>query len=182
MFKKTVTFKDFDGNSQTQDFYFHISKAEFLAMASTADDMQSRIKKMVASMDGKAIIHELREIIKLACGVRSEDGQRFVKDAAAQSTLLDSPAFDELLMELATDAVASAEFIEKLVPKKMQEEMQEQLKKSGQAAPEPFADKEDARPAYQKEGRQPTNKELQAMTHPEMVQAFEWAQRNRVTD
>lgn len=179
MFKKTIKFADFDGNEQSRDFYFHISKAELLAMATSADDMQARIKRITVAKDGSAILKELRDLIKLSVGVRSEDGQRFVKDEAAQSTLLDSPAYDELLMELGTDAGACVDFVQQLIPEKMQKEMQEQLKKNV-SVPDPFADSEDNRPAYQKEHRHPTDEELRAMSKEEIVSAMAWLQeRNK---
>ena len=173
MFKKTISFEDFDGNPQARDFYFHISKAELLSLAANGEDMQERIRRITEAKDGAAILHEFRELIKLSVGVRSEDGQRFIKDEAAQSTLLDSPAFDELLMELATNADASVDFVTQLIPEKMQKEMLAQMKKSG---PDPFADKEDPRPAYQKEHRQPTQQELTSMSKDELVQAIAWRQ------
>jgi hypothetical protein len=184
MFKKTVEFEDFDGNKQTKDFYFHISKADLLAMAANGDEMQARIERITKALDGAAILQEFRELIKLAVGVRSEDGQRFTKDAAAQSTLLDSPAFDELLMELATDAGASVEFVQQLIPEKMQKELAAQLKKNQSAEPliiDPLADKVDNRPAYQKEHRHPTHVEFDAMNKEEMADAYAWSQRNRVS-
>lgn len=169
MFKKTVEFEDFDGNKQSRDFYFHISKAELLELAHSSDDMQTRIKRIIDSNDGAAILKEFRELIKMSVGVRSEDGQRFIKDQAAQSTLLDSPAFDELLMELATNATASAEFVQQLIPEKLQQEMVEQLKKQGKTV-----ELEDNRPAYQKENRKPTDAEQQAMSRSELAAAMHW--------
>ena len=32
MFKKTITYTDFNGNERTEDFYFHLSKAELAEM------------------------------------------------------------------------------------------------------------------------------------------------------
>lgn len=178
MFKKTVKFEDFNGVEQTRDFYFHLSKADLLAMATSADDMQARLKRIIDAQDGGAILNELRELIKLAVGVRSEDGQRFIKDAEAQSTLLDSPAYDELLMELGTNTDACIEFVQQLIPEKMQKEMQEQLKK-GQKEPDPFVDPgEDKRPAYQKEHRLPTDVEMRGMSREEIVQAMAWRLKN----
>lgn len=177
MFKKTISFEDFNGNQKKHDFYFHISKAELLEMASAGDAMQKRLQRIMAAKDGSAILQEFRDLIKLSVGVRSEDGQRFIKDAEAQSTLFDSPAFDELLMELATDAHASAEFVKQLIPEKMQKEMMTKLQES-QGAPDPFADKEDVRPAYQREHRLPTNTEVREMSADELAAAWQWREEN----
>jgi hypothetical protein len=174
VFKKTVEFEDFNGEKQTREFYFHVSKAELLAMATSADDMQSRIKRIIDAKDGGAILNELRELIKMSVGVRSEDGQRFIKDGEAQSSLLDSPAYDELLMELGTNANACVEFVQKLIPEKMQKEMQEQLKNAQTETMDPFKESEDNRPAYQKEHRLPTEAEIQAMSKDEIVRAMAW--------
>lgn len=174
MFKKTINFKDFDGNPQTGVFYFHISKAELLAMSANGDEMQARIRRIIAEKDGAKILNEYRELIKLAVGIRSEDGQRFVKDEASQSILLDSPAFDELLMELATDAEAASDFVQQLLPEKMQKEMIDQLRKSNSETETP----EDTRPAYQKEHRHPRQNEFASMSTEELAEAMAWVQRN----
>lgn len=174
MFKKTVEFEDFDGNKQRRDFYFHISKVEFLGMAANGNEMHKRIQGLIETKDSSGILHEVRELIKMSVGVRSEDGVRFIKDSEAQSSLLDSPAFDELLMEMATDPQALLEFVRQLIPEKMQKQMLDQMKKQVSENP---AD-EDNRPAYQKETRFPTQKELQKMSKEELAAAMSWRMEN----
>lgn len=175
MFKKTITFTDFNDVQQTQDFYFHLSKAELLEMAADSNVMMARIQRIVDAKDGKAILNELREFIKLACGMRSDDGQRFLKTPEAKSVLMDSPAFDELLMELATDAERSIAFVQSLIPEQMQKDMEKQMQKrdnSEKSQVDPFKEKEDDRPAWEKEHRLPTPDELKGMSREELVRAF----------
>lgn len=180
MFKKTITFEDFDGNKQSRDFYFHLSKVELMTMADKGDEMQARIKRIIDAKDGGAILKELRDLIKLSVGVRSEDGQRFVKDEAAQSTLLDSPAYDELVMELGTDAGACVDFVRQLIPEKMQKELQKQLEsqKGIVTVPDPFGEPEDNRPAYQKEHRLPRQDEVKKMTKEQIADVWKWREEN----
>ena len=175
MFKKTITFENFNGEQVTQDFYFHMSKAELLEMAADGNVMMERIKRIIAANDGKAILREFRVLIMTSCGLRTEDGSRFIKTPEAQSTLMDSPAFDELLMELCTNADAGADFVRQLIPEKMQKEMKAQLEKQqtgNSKAPDPFAEKKDERPAWEREHRHPTDAELQAMDKTELARAF----------
>lgn len=179
MFKKTITFEDFNGVKQTQDFYFHLSKGELVAMAAN-DSIQKRLKRITEAQDGGAILEEFRQLIRLAVGVRSEDGARFIKDDLAKSQLLDSPAFDEMLMELATNTNASVEFVQQLIPEKLQREMADQLKIDTTATPDPFAQTTDNRPAYQKEHRKPTTHELHAMTKEQLTEAFAYRETNQV--
>lgn len=179
MFRKTIRFQNFDGDTVEREFYFHMSKAELLEMAADGNSMMERIKRIIATNDGKAILQEYRAIIKASVGMRSEDGQRFIKDEEAQSYLLDSPAYDELLMELCTDADASANFVNQLIPEKMQKEMQEALaKQKGSSTPDPLAEPTDTRPLYQREHRHPSPKELAEMTKEELQEAFRWRAEN----
>lgn len=176
MFKKSITFEDLNGESQTQDFYFHMSKAELLALAADGNAMMTRIERMTKTSDSKAILGEFRDLIAMACGIRSEDGARFVKTPDAQSILMDSPAFDELLMELCTDADAAADFVRQLVPEKMQKEMQDRLKNVKTSdVPDPFAQpaNDDPRPVWMKEERNPTQQELRDMSADELRLAFQ---------
>jgi hypothetical protein len=185
MFKKTITYEDLNGNKQTEDFYFHMSKAELLEMFAEGDVMMARIKRIIGAKNGKAILHEFRLIVDGSCGMRSEDGARFIKTPEAKSVLLDSPAYDELLMELCTDAGASAEFVNKLIPEKMQKEMQAQLQNLNKddATVDPFRDTgviksgnivEDARPLWMREERNPTQQELLGMGQDELLLAFKF--------
>jgi len=174
MFKKTIRFVNFNDEEVTQDFYFHMSKAELLTMAAEGNAMMARIQRIIDAKDGKAILAEFRDLILMSVGVRSEDGSRFVKDDDARSQLMDSPAYDELLMELSTDANASAEFVRQLIPEKMQKEMQQQLSKQKGDAPDPFkqVEPDDPRPAWVKEDRNPTDEELREMSPEELRLAF----------
>lgn len=176
MFKKTIKFTNFNDEEVSKDFYFHLSKSELLTMASDGKTMQARIEKIIATKDIAGVLAEFRVLIRLSVGVRSEDGTRFIKDSDAQSHLLDSPAYDELLFELLSKPDYAAEFVNKLVPEKLQKELEKELRKQEPNVPE------DARPAYQKEGRSPTKSELEAMSKAEMAEAFSWAQRNQVVE
>lgn len=176
MFKKTITFRDFNDQEQTQDFYFHMSKAELLTMAADGNAMMARIQRIIDAKDGRAILQEFRDIIEASIGMRSEDGSRFIKDQAAKSALMDSPAYDELLMELCTSADAASQFVRELIPEKMQEEMRKHLtqgQKEEDRDPfkQPTAD--DPRPIWMKEERNPTHQELMNTSAEELRLAFQ---------
>jgi hypothetical protein len=102
--------------------------------------------------------------------------------------LINSPAYDELIVQLVTDTKASSEFMEKLMPEKMQKELREELLKLRETpSPDPFKEttladsaKEDDRPLWMKEDRHPTNAEMISMSREELVQAFAWREaRNK---
>lgn len=167
MFKKTITYTNFDDVEVTKDFYFHLTKTELIEM--TLDDsMRDRIKRITETQDKLGILKEYKALVRLAIGVRSEDGETFIKDEKTQELLMSSPAFDELLLELMINADAGVGFIRQLIPEKMQEKLRAELEKAKAAQP----DAEDGRPAWQRERRAPTDKELQKMSRPEMAKAM----------
>ena len=180
MFKKTIKFKSFDGEDREKDFYFHLSNSELALLSAGADDMKARVERIMKAKDNLAILHELRNLVSLACGIRSEDGERFIKTPEAQSELLDSPAFDALLFELFVGKNA-VEFFSKLVPESQQKQIKELVE---QQTADPFKepDMEDRRPAYQKENRRPTQTELQRMNTTEMQEAFRWTEQGGVSN
>lgn len=172
MFKKTIKFEDFNGQMQVKEFYFHLSKADLLSMAADGDSFKKRVEKMIETKDMRAVLAELRAIVEMSAGVRSEDGNLFIKTREAQSELLDSPAYDELLFDLLNDPNGAADFIKQLIPAKMQAELEKEIQKQ-QAGTD-----EDDRPAYQKEKRKPNRAEFEAMTKAEMAVAMNWSMDN----
>ena len=84
MLKKTITYEDFNGDKVSEDFFFHLSKAELVELElSHKGGLSEALKRIVESEDGKAIIAEFKNIILSSYGQRSDDGKRFVKNQAA---------------------------------------------------------------------------------------------------
>ena len=117
MYKKTITYTDYNGQTQVEDAYFHLSEPELVDME-LADDigLRGRIEKVVASNDNREIMRLFKEIILMSYGLKSEDGKRFVKSDAALEAFKSSAAYSTLFMELASDADAAAAFVNGLLP------------------------------------------------------------------
>lgn len=119
MLKKTITFVDYNGNEQTKDYYFNLTKAEIMKMEmSTEGGLAEKIQKITDAKDVPAIIAVFEEVIQKSYGVKTADGG-FLKRPADLEAFMASPAYSELFMELATDADAAAAFINGVVPKDM---------------------------------------------------------------
>lgn len=176
MFSKTIKYTNFADEPCIQDFYFHIGKAELIELG--VSDMYGRLQRIKNTNSSPEILKEVRELVRLAAGVRSDDGKRFIKDDEAKSALFDSNAYDELLFELATDAESASEFVNKLFPQELLEEMQKHVKKevidNVVTAPAKVLSEEpvDDRPAWIRENRKPTKRELIEMPREEMFEAF----------
>ena len=117
MYKKTLTYTDFDGVERTEDFYFNYTKAELMDMQlSTEGGLLEIIKTIVKSKNTPELVKLFKRIILLSYGVKSEDGRRFKKSDDIREDFQSSAAYPEIYMELATDAQAAADFINGVLP------------------------------------------------------------------
>ena len=117
MLKKTITYTDYNGNERTEDFFFHLTKAEIMEMEmSTTGGLAEMIQKVVATQDTPAIIKIFKELVLNAYGEKSPDGKRFIKSKELSTAFSQTEAYSILFMELATDADAAAKFINGIVP------------------------------------------------------------------
>lgn len=123
MIKKTITYTDYDGNERTEDFYFNLSKPELIEMQmSEAGGLEKKIEKISKEQDLKKIIELMKDIIKKSYGIKSDDGKRFIKNDEILDEFMQSEAYSELFMGLATDANEASEFINGILPKGLVEE------------------------------------------------------------
>lgn len=115
MLKKTITYKDLDGNDVTEDFYFSISMAETLGFAAD-QDYGSYLRTIVSSGDNNKILSAFTEILGKAVGRRSDDGKRLEKSPTVTEEFITSDAYSVLLWELFTKPEYAAEFINNVFP------------------------------------------------------------------
>jgi hypothetical protein len=122
--KKTIVYEDFNGNQVSEDFFFHLSRAELVEMElSTEGGLHEHLQKIIAAEDGKTIIALFKDILLRAYGRRSPDGKRFVKNATLREEFESTEAYSALFMELVTDAEKAAEFINGIVPQGLSDEV-----------------------------------------------------------
>lgn len=124
MLKKTITFSDLDGNSITDDFYFHMSKAELVEwQLGKNGGMEDYLRMIVATKDTALIISTFKDILLKSYGVRSADGRSFLKSEQASREFEGTEAYSNLFIELVTNAQAGAEFINGIVPKDLSDKL-----------------------------------------------------------
>lgn len=166
MFKKTIQYKNLDGEDREKTFYFHLGKADLLKMAAT-EEVEGRLRRIVSSQNPVDILKEVQALVEMSVGERSEDGDMFIRSPETTAKLMMSPAWDELLIELATKADATVEFVKNVLPASMQNELLKAMKEQ-ENIPIPF--EED--PAWIRENRDPTDNEVRNMTSEQLRQAF----------
>lgn len=175
MLKKTITFKDLDGNTLTEDFYFNLSKAEISELELRQDGgMQAYLNRIVENKNGQEIINTFKEIIAMAVGKRSEDGRRFIKTREIAEEFTQTDAYSELFMELITDPKAAAEFITAALPADLaeKEKLQQATATILPVNPPKIEEKPVSHKPWISENREPTRDELRLMSQEDMMEAF----------
>ena len=117
MFKKTVTYVDYNGVERTEDFYFNLSKAEVTEMELSVEGGFSKmLEEIVKSNDNARILELFKEMVLKAYGEKSADGRRFVKSKELSEAFSQTEAYSEIFMELAMDEKAAAAFVNGIMP------------------------------------------------------------------
>jgi hypothetical protein len=116
--QKLIGFTDFDDNPQAEIHYFHYSKVELIEMEVQYETgFGEYLKKVAATRNSALLLATIKEFVLGAYGIRSEDGKKFAKSPEARKEFEQSPAFEALFMELASDGDAIAEFLIGVMPK-----------------------------------------------------------------
>lgn len=124
MIKKTITYTDYNGEKQSEDFYFNLSKAELTELNFSIDGgLETRIRRIMNERDNKAIMAMFKDIILKSYGKKSDDGKRFIKSQELRDEFEQTEAYSELLMSFFDDAKKAADFINGILPKDMQDQI-----------------------------------------------------------
>lgn len=127
MFKKTITYTDFNGVEQKEDFYFNLTEAELTEMAVTENGgLDAYLEKIVNERDTRKIVDIFKTVILKAYGEKSPDGKYFVKNDQVRERFAQTAAYSELFMEMLEDSKAAAAFFVGLVPEKLARRFREQ--------------------------------------------------------
>lgn len=130
MLKKTVSYVDFDGNNRTEDLYFNLTQSELMEIAMelpeefkdivgddpTKVDEKIAATQLVEKLGGKGIYQFLKNLLIKSYGIKSADGRKFEKTDAIASDFSHTLAFDTLFMELLSDDIAAANFVNNVIP------------------------------------------------------------------
>jgi hypothetical protein len=148
LLKKTINYDNpFTDEPVTEVHYFHMSKADLVQMemeenkavyekdGETITGMRAKLQRIIDSEDGKALMEEVRDLIRRSYG--KKEGDRFLKSTEIWEDFAATEAYSQLLFELCTNATAASEFMNGIVPgnlEKIAAEVREQVE-AAEASP-----------------------------------------------
>lgn len=133
MLKKTITYEDWNGKTRTEDFYFNLTRTECAELEfglGPGKSLSSSFQTLIDNNDMGVIISTIKKLLLTAYGVKSEDGRRFIKNDDVREAFEQNPAFDQIYMELATNADYAADFLTAIMPSDFREALGANPKKA----------------------------------------------------
>lgn len=127
MIKKTITYTDYNGVERTEDFHFHLTKAEVMKMQmGTTGGLAEMIERIVAAQDMPTIISTFEDMVLKSYGVKSPDGKQFIKNDELRTAFSQTEAYSQLFMDLALNADKASEFVNGIMPPDIQKDLAKQ--------------------------------------------------------
>lgn len=117
MITREVTYIDYNGDEQTEKYYFDLTVPEMLELSfSSAGDIQSTLERLSNSRKVGEIFNIIQTLIFKSVGVKSDDGKRFVKNEDVLNDFKQSRGYESFLMKMMQDTDYASKFIEQLIP------------------------------------------------------------------
>lgn len=128
MISKKVTFKDFLGNTRTEEHFFNFTQAELLEMQNSQNGgFDAMIRRLIQAQDQPGIMAAVKDVIRKSYGRISLDGRKFEKSEEIWKDFEQTEAYSQIFMELYTDHEKASEFVNGLIPEGLPKPTKEEL-------------------------------------------------------
>lgn len=120
MLKREIEYEDFNGQKRKETFYFNLTKAEVTEMEMTMAKkgrLSTFIESVAATNNERELIKLFKEFVLKCYGEKSDDGRRFIKTQELRDEFVQTQAYSDLYMELASNAEAASAFVNGVMPK-----------------------------------------------------------------
>ena len=127
MFKRTVTYHDFNNKPHVEDLYFHMMTPEWadLEFNPTFDgSLSTYIKSAMTSGEGEKVYTFFKMMVVNSYGRRSEDGAEFIKKPEFTERFLNSPAWEQFFLWLTDDPKNAEQFWNGIFPEALKDKVE----------------------------------------------------------
>lgn len=130
MIKITKTYTDYLGTERTEDFYFHLTKAELMELElSKQGGVAAAANRAINAKNQVELIKIFKELVVKSYGELSADGRRHIKNPEVLANFMETEAYSMIFTELATNAEAASKFVNGIVPADLQKEVEKEIAK-----------------------------------------------------
>lgn len=142
MYKKTIEFTDYNDVVRKEDHYFHLNKAEVIKWLTTSGDytLDKVLERLSTECNAKKIMEIFEDLIHRSYGRKSLDGRKFEKTEEIWNDFYQTEAYSVLFTELVTDAKKAADFVNRIIPKDLADEVSKIIKENPDGIPDAMKD------------------------------------------
>lgn len=142
MYKRVVTYEDYDGNKRTEEHYFHLNKAEILQWLTCNGGftIDKQLQRLYEASRGRDIMEVFEDLLKRSYGKKSLDGRRFDKSEELWQDFKATEAYSIIYTELITDAKKAGAFINAIIPNNLAVEVNKIMEENRDGVPEELRD------------------------------------------
>ena len=132
MLKQLITYKNFDDEKVEKVLYFNVSKTE---LAENNVDLEAELQGILerieqiskgeeeaTTADMRRLLELVKTLMRMAYGIRSEDGERFIKSPELWTEFTQTAAYDAFLMSLFENEERAVAFMLGIMPAELREE------------------------------------------------------------
>lgn len=117
MIKKTIKYTNFNGVEREKDFYFHLKKTDLMDLQyRDSKGFLAYIQEITDANDESGLWKAFRDLILLAYGEKSDDGEQFIRNEELSKKFEQSEAFSVLIDEFMNNEGAAADFVNGIMP------------------------------------------------------------------
>lgn len=117
MYKKTITYTDYDNNQRIEDFYFNLNQTELKEMElSTVGGFGAMVERITNALNMPEIYSVFKQIVFKSYGEKTPDGKYLVKSEELSLRFSQTEAYNVLMEEITSNAEAAANFINNVIP------------------------------------------------------------------
>ena len=124
MYKTTITFENYEGVEITKTLYFRLTQAEIVDMEfnDPSGSVLSMLRRMSNEKDMRIIVPLVKRFLLISYCERTDDGA-LIKNQDIRDRFASSEEYSEMYMKLISDVDALAQFINMIVPKQAQKDL-----------------------------------------------------------
>ena len=125
MYITKIKYKNFNDEDREMEACFHMSEAEIIDYGvEVPGGLGGVIKKITEEHDTKSLAKVMKDLIVRSYGIKSDDGNRFIKNQQILDEFMQTPAYSEFYMTLATNDKIAADFFNGIIPKKLRDRVE----------------------------------------------------------
>lgn len=176
MLKKSITYEDYNEETQTEDFYFNFTKLELIELEVKFEGgLEGHLKKIMETENGKDAYYLFKDIVLAAYGTKSEDGKRFIKSDKLREEFESSPALSELIISFLENPKEGARFLEDCLPAKLVAAAKQAAADKSDQPELPLATPAPSYPVLVEDAKEPglTQKQLTEMSREELIEMYQ---------